>query len=242
MVESAANKGMLWTINDSGHEADIFLIDQKAETRMTCRLEGVDNRDWEDIALAKDPATGTHFVYVGDVGDNMSQYETKIIYRFAEPRLGNDKKIMISRFDRFEVTLPDGRHDIETLMIDPITNDMFMISKWDDSVRVYRVPYPYAFRSTAILELALPLYKIVAGDISVDGTEILLKDYAHVYYWKKDAEESVSNTLKLPPVRVPYLREPQGESIAFARDGSGYYTLSESTNKARASLLFYKRK
>jgi hypothetical protein len=38
------------------------------------------------------------------------------------------------------------------------------------------------------------------------------------------------------------VRERQGEAIAFARDGSGFYTLSESVPEERAWVVFYKRK
>lgn len=242
LVASAVNEGMFWTLNDSGHDPELYLIDQKAETRMVCRLADVDNRDWEDIAIAEDPSNGLTYLYVADIGDNLSQYETKLIYRLREPRLGDKKKMMIEEFDTLEVALSDGVHDTETLMIDPIQRDLVLISKWEDSVRVYTVKFPYPTKTTAALQLKLPMYKIVAGDISVDGREILLKDYEHVYYWQRHGEETVINTLSRPPVRLPYKREPQGEAIAFARDGSGYYTLSESTKKKKAELLFYQRK
>jgi hypothetical protein len=242
LVASANNKGMFWTLNDSGHPAELYLIDQKAKTRMVCRLADTKNRDWEDIALAEDPASGINYLYVADIGDNMSQHKTKLIYRLQEPTLGDSKKVIIEHFDTLEIVLPDGVRDTETLMIDPIHHNMLLVSKWEDSVHVYTINFPYPRKSFAALQLKLPMHKIVAGDISVDGTEVLLKDYAHVYYWQREGEEEITSTLSRPPVRLQYQREPQGEAIAFARDGSGYYTLSESTKKHKAELLFYSRR
>src|SRR5688572_18319451 len=48
LAASANNSGMLWTHNDSGNGNDIFLIDQKLNIKLTCKLKGVINRDWED--------------------------------------------------------------------------------------------------------------------------------------------------------------------------------------------------
>src|SRR6478752_2144940 len=49
-------------INDSGHPADVFLIDIHAQIRMVCHLKGVENRDWEDITLGT--VEGKNFIYV----------------------------------------------------------------------------------------------------------------------------------------------------------------------------------
>ncbi|QLH32936.1 MAG: hypothetical protein HWD62_11375 [Cyclobacteriaceae bacterium] len=69
----------------------------------------------------------------------------------------------------------------------------------------------------------------------------MLKNYDHVYYWKRKGSESIADLLKQTPSELAYKPEKQGESIAWSRDGSGYYTLSESSKRS-AQLLFYKRK
>jgi hypothetical protein len=87
----------------------------------------------------------------------------------------------------------------------------------------------------------IPFHKIVAGDISANGEEVLLKTYDHIYYWKRIPGETIIDLLKRKPMRLPYDREPQGEAIGFAQDGSGYFTLSERKNNKPAELIFYKR-
>jgi hypothetical protein len=44
------------------------------------------------------------------------------------------------------------------------------------------------------------------------------------------------------PVKIYYEPEVQGEAIAWKRDGTGFYTLSESGLISNADLFFYKRK
>jgi hypothetical protein len=244
LVESIANPKHLWTLNDSGNPAEVFLIDQTAQIKLTCKLNHIDNRDFEDIAIGVGPEAGKNYVYAADIGDNLERYEVKRIYRFEEPMLvSREKEMLIEKFDTLQVSLPDEIRDTETLMIDPQSNDLFLVSKMEDSVRLYQVRYPFT-KEVMIAELAatLPLNKIVAGNISPDGREVLMKDYERVYYWKNKNGWTLSKLLLTPPETLAYDREPQGESICWARDGSGYYTLSEKADGKLGKLLFYNRR
>jgi hypothetical protein len=88
----------------------------------------------------------------------------------------------------------------------------------------------------------LPFSRIVAADISIDGSELLLKDYDRIYYWSRKEGQSIPELMNTSPVELPYDREPQGEAIAWQRDGEGFYTLSETMKNYRGRLLFYERK
>ena len=82
---------------------------------------------------------------------------------------------------------------------------------------------------------------ITAGDISPDGTEIILRNnkqpdhadpairaQAPFFYWTRTAGETVFQAMSREPIRVANsLRQDQGEAICWAHDGSGYYTSSE---------------
>ena len=241
LAASVANPGMLWTLNDNGNPAEVFLIDQHARTRLVCKLVNVRNRDWEDIAIGAGPEEGKTYVYVADIGDNEAQYEFKIIYRFVEPVLSLEKEVIITEYDTLALRMPDGKRDAETLLIDPLTHDLFIVSKRESNVGLYRSPYPFTYDTTTLEKVStLHLTAIVAGSISADGQEVLLKNYAKVYYWKKSNNESLSDLLAKQPIELDYEREPQGEAIAWSSDGSEFYTLSENKG-GKASLIVYKR-
>ncbi|HCZ37793.1 MAG TPA: hypothetical protein DHV26_17875 [Cytophagales bacterium] len=242
LVASAAHPGYFWTHNDSGNGAQLFLIDSTANIAATMPLGAVRNRDWEDITLGPGPDPDKTYVYVGDIGDNKAQYPYKIIYRLEEPTAIENKTI--EHFDTLFVQLPDGTRDSEALMIDPISSRMFMVSKREDSVRLYQFPNTWKSGDTltAELKIKMPYNLTVAADISFDGSEVLLKNYDHVYYWKREGTEPIADLLQRTPLELRYKPEKQGEAIAWSRDGSGYYTLSESSTHERARLLFYKRK
>ena len=243
LVASVANPGFLWTINDSGNPPEIFLIDLQAKTRLVCTLSHARNRDWEDIAIGAGPNERKKYIYVADIGDNWAQDELKFIYRFEEPTLKSQTKITITQYDTLILRMPDGRRDAETILIDPFTDDLFLISKREDSVALYTTPYPFQ-KSPIVLHkvMKLPFTRIIAGSISQDGTQILLKTYEKVFYWKRTRQESLADALAKRPIELPYDREQQGEAIAWSLVGDEYYTLSEGTMGNSADLLMYKFK
>ncbi len=244
LVESIQNPGLLWTHNDSGNAAEVFLIDKSTTIILTCKLKGVKNRDWEDIAVGPGPIPGKNYVYVADIGDNFAQHGLKYIYRFEEPTLTPGiKEIEITQIDRITFQLSDKEKDTECLILDPSTKDLYVVSKREKPVYVYQLKYPCSTteKLTAISVLSLPLTQIVGGDFSADRNELVLKSYDEIYYWNIKDNETVINALKVKPRKLTYKQEPQGEAFAWARDGSGYYTISEKVKGEKSALTFYKR-
>lgn len=244
LVASHANSGMLWTHNDSGDKARIFLIDSLGKYQATVWVKGATNRDWEDIALGAGPQPDNTYLYIGEIGDNLARYPHKVIYRIEEPKFTGDTTLSVEDVDSIRFTLPDGNRDTEALMIDPHTKDLYIFSKWEEAINLYRLPYPQSTTEMMVAEKvleALPFTLIVAADWSTDGEEILIKSYKQVYYWKRKKDQPLSETLREVPEILPYDEEPQGESIAFAHDGSGYYTLSEYAKGVKPTLMFYPR-
>jgi hypothetical protein len=241
LASSVANPGSMWVINDSGNPAEVHLIDTTARVTLTCRLS-VKNRDWEEVAVGPGPINGKTYVYVGDIGDNNAIYDTKYIYLFEEQTADQPIK-NVSLADTLIIRLSDGKRDTEAMLIDPITKDLYIISKREDSVGVYKVPQPYTKEVMTAQKVAkIPYYQIVAGSFSPDGTEILLKDYDHVYYWRRSKDEPLETVLLRKPQQLPYKRESQGEALTWKLDASGYYTLSETNPGKPAYLRFYSRR
>lgn len=245
IVSSINNPGYLWVHNDSGNDAEVFLVDPNLNIKAGLKLNGIKNRDWEDIAVGPGPVEGKNYIYVGEIGDNEARYQYKHILRFEEPVIdGSEKKITVDSVDKIAFQLPHKRKDTETLLIDPFTKDLYVISKREEPVYVYQLKYPYSTTDTltATEIISLPFTQIVGGDFSADGKEILLKNYVNIYYWSNSSGKSIVEVLKEKPILLPYEEEPQGESITWARDGSGFYTLSEMNPTEKTFLYFYKRK
>jgi hypothetical protein len=243
IAASISNPGLLWIQNDSGNPAEIFLVDKELNVKLTVNFPRLVNRDWEDIAVGPGPDSSRNYIYIGEIGDNFAQYQEKRIYRFEEPQVGKDAVLSIDSVDIITVQLPKARKDTEALMIEPKTRDLFIVSKRENPVVVYKIPFPQATDSTITADsvTTLPFGQICGGDFSGDGKEILLKNYQNVFYWKLKKNESVEQAFRREATILPYEEEPQGEAITFARDGSGYFTISEIVKDEKTYLMFYRR-
>ncbi|TRX58692.1 hypothetical protein FNH22_12500 [Fulvivirga sp. M361] len=239
---SIKNPGLLWTHNDSGDTARIFLIHENGQDVKTFYLSGLQNRDWEDLTLGPGPEKGENYLYIAEMGDNKAIHEYQYIYRFKEP--SRDDDVMITDVDVIRFQYPDGNRDAECLMVDPLTADLYIVSKREQNVHLYNMAYPQSTSETVIPKNVgtLHFHKIVAGDISADGQEIIMKTYDRILYWKRKENNDIKETLLTPPIDVPYQPEPQGESIAWNVDDSGFYTLSEEPGEKEAEVYFYQRK
>ncbi len=232
---------LIYVHTDSGGDAAVYMLDSLGRELGTVELEGAINRDWEDIAVGLG-ARGESYVYVGEIGDNAGIHSEILIYRFPEPQAV--KKVQQVKPEILKLTYPDGPRDSETLMVDPISGDLFIVTKRDDKNSIFRVSQKAFSTGKAVLEplLRLGFTGAVAGDISADGTEILIKNYFAVYYWERKSGESVGQALQRKPKRLPYVPEPQGEAIGFDDDASSYFTLSEKRFSIDPVLYRYPKK
>ena len=241
-----SNAGVLWTHNDSGDENRIFAINPQGKPLTTFLIAGVTERDWEDIAVGPGPIKGRQYLYVGDIGDNLSQYDVKYIYRIAEPEVKSGQPpagAILNGAETIAFQYPDGKRDAETLMVDPQTKDIYIVSKRESNVRVYRAPYPQSKKQTITLQFVatLNLNNVVGGDISHSGDEVVITTYSAIYYWRKPLDEKSWKIFETEPVSVPYIPEPQGEAGGWRADGLGYYTISEEPAGIPSHLYFYPR-
>ena len=164
------------------------------------------------------------------------------IYRFIEPITGTDT---VSNWDKISFQYPDGSHDAEAILLDNSTKDIYIITKRDAKSKIYKLSYPQSttFINTADSVGELSFTGAVGAAISPDGTELLVKTYTNVFYWKRKAGESIATALQRTPVTLDYIAEPQGEAICFKRDNSAFFTLSEKPSIiASVSLNEYLRK
>ncbi|OAD24135.1 lipoprotein [Candidatus Thiomargarita nelsonii] len=242
---SRKNTDVLWIHNDSGDQNRIYAINSQGNYLGAYYIDDVSSRDWEDIAVGPGPIDSEHYIYIGDIGDNQAEYDFKYIYRVREPYVDFNQSPLVSTISDVEVIkfqYPDGKRDAETLMVDPLTKDIYIVSKRESNVRVYRAPYPQATNSTITLEHVATLNldgQTVGGDISPSGLGILLKTYSSIYYWCRMSGQKLWQTFKNKPVTVPYTIEPQGEAVGWMSNGLGYYTISEEPDGNPAHLYFY---
>jgi hypothetical protein len=243
MVASRKNKGNFWVINDSGNQPMIYLIDPNAKIVHSAWLKDCRNFDWEDLTIRTDPKTGASQLIVADIGDNVAFRDYISLLVFDEPDWTTSKEDTIDSIVEIKLRYEDGPRDAETILADPIDNKLYVITKREEQVRLYEVPESATSNNpgTMVFTGVLPFHNITSGDISRDGSEILLKSYNAVFYWQRSKNQSLGDALVSPHELLNYKPEPQGESISWSIDGTGFYTLSEKSWADRQVLLFYER-
>lgn len=245
---SRNNPGFIWAQQDSGNDNHLFLLDgQSGGIVATYRIQGIENRDWEDIEIAPGPLDGRNYLYVGDFGDNEAIYGSYTIYRFEEPLFEESQRgetiDLEVEVDRINYRYPEKNHDVEALMVDPLTKDIYVVTKRDERSMLYVALYPQPLNEefTVLKGGEFSFWAVTAATVSEDGREILIKNYSQVFYWSRQDDEPLVETLGMEPMEAPYNRiEAQGEAVCFDNKG-GYYTLGESMNGIRPVLYYYRR-
>ena len=81
---------------------------------------------------------------------------------------------------------------------------------------------------------------IVGADISRDGKMILIKTYYQIFLINRDLNIPFSSSiLKGEQIPLDYIPEPQGESVCWSWDQSGYFTISEQYGNTPVNLYYY---
>ena len=253
LVASKNMPGKLWVHNDSGDKNRIFLLNTSGQWQGTFYLNGVGNRDWEDIAISK--INNENYLFLADIGDNEASYNNEyFIYKVKEPSAVSNGDTYLNNVETIKFKYNDGARDAETLLVDQLTQDMYVITKREERIRVYKIAAPQATNTINTAEFVSELSiggqlggvpaGATGGDISVDNSEIIIKSYFQIFYWKLKTDETIKQALSRSYDKtLPYSPEPQGEGIGFAADNTGYYTIGEAGEaKNIVNLYFYKRK
>ena len=236
MAASRKNPGVLWVHNDSGDSARIYAISTEGKLLKICRIDGGHCRDWEDIAIGPGPDKQLDYLYIGDIGDNGARYKSIIIYRLPEPKVdpnSTQTDIQIGPAETIELLYPDGPKDAETLMVDPVNGDIYVISKRKVFCRVYRVASdeltqrPVRMSQVAILPWTLA----VGGDISPDGKYIIVRSLSHASLWLRPKDKPLWQAFSQEPINIQLMPEPQGEAICFDAKGRGFFSTSEKAHQ-----------
>lgn len=253
LAASRRNPGAWWIHNDSGDSARLFAIDAAGALLATVALDGADARDWESIAVGPPEVDGAATVYLGDTGDNSVMRDPSggrgsiRVYRFTEPRLasgeagsaGTAGEQLRASVDTLVFEFPEQAHDVEALLVDPVSGDLVVVTKdWQRTgvSQVFRASADAAAGSTTTLELvgSVPLEPgtlVTAADTSPDGAVVALRSYGAVHLYERPAGEPLWAAFETVPCEGPSPGEIQGESLGFDLDGASYLTVSEGAGQ-----------
>lgn len=253
LVASRVHPGVYWTHNDSGGTPAVFALRTDGTDLGGYGFVGAKATDWEDIAVGPKKGAAGSYIYAGDIGDNAAELplgaggtprDKVTIYRVAEPNpLLPLPGGVITEVEHFDLVYPNGPEDAEAMFVDPVSGDLFIITKSPiGRSRIVSAPAASMVNGATItlndfgVKQIVPVVNpsstfpgtfVTGADISVDGSLILVRTYQAVMAFSRAAGQSVPEALKGASCNAPQTNETQGESVAIAADMSRYLTISE---------------
>jgi hypothetical protein len=231
---SVDQPGILFGVNDSGHEPELFAFDTTGADRGRWRIVGAINRDWEAVAVGRCvPGGGAWCVYIGDVGDNALRRPLISIYRVAEPAplAGGERGEL--RADVLIARYPDGAHNVEGMVVAPdgslhlFTKELRRSGRTAPAAtRVYELAprlWGGATPAEATLVDSLPIapdardrHAVTDAALSRNGAVLVVRTPARLFTFSLDPTSG-----RLRPDRAPAicdlspLAEEQGEGVGI---------------------------
>jgi hypothetical protein len=241
--------GVFWVHNDSGDTARVFAIGADGRDLGEYDLAGATAVDWEDIAVGPGPVAGVSYLYLGDIGDNHKTRSSVVVYRVPEPLVDPTVPAgapqTLGGVDALTFHYPDGAHDAEGLIVDPVGGDLFVVTKElvSGTAQVFRAKASLTGGSTTTLTQVATValgfgHGVTGADVTRTGDVVALRTYFSVALFPRPAGDSLARAFAQPPcagAAPPFgtgspSAEAQGEAIGFTRDGRGYLTLSEGSH------------
>jgi hypothetical protein len=187
-------------------------------------LRGVRARDWEDIERGP-----RRTLWLADIGDNRSTRNLGVlVHEVPEPTGPSATLAAVSYRLRYE----DGPHDAEALLISPRTGRLLVVTKSLAGGDVYQAPAALGAGAVNVLRRVghVDVPEVTAGDVSPDGTRVVLRNYTAAYEWDVRGDD-VAAALRARPARIALPGQPQGEAITYSRDGAALLISSEGVGQ-----------
>lgn len=224
VVTSRKHPGLLWTMNDSGGEAALFLVDTAGITLATYAVPNAVNTDWE--ALGRGPCGKRECIYIGDTGDNGRDRRSVTLYRTPEPnppRAGEKGwSGTAAKPEALEVRYPDGSHDVEAMYVEPDESVALITKGRSGGALVFRVPGSawgerrpvVALRSDSLpIPIGFLTGRLVTdAALAPDGHRVAVRTYRDIWFFTRDTTGRLTPDPTRPVCDIAGL-EPQGEGI-----------------------------
>ncbi len=245
----------LWTHNDSGDRARLFLIGTNGRTLGTAKVQGVKPDDWEDMCSFR--RNGKSYLLIGDIGDNQQQRRELTLCLVEEPdaRVVESPAVWhLQPVALIPLRLEGGPRNCEALAVDAAGGTILLASKslaggcqifqaaWDwaaatrGQAATARPAEPTAssaaFPPLSAKPIAHAEIPLATGmDISEDGRRAIIVSYLGGYEWTRRDGEDWAAALARPPRFLPLPIRSQGEAICYGADDRSLYLTSEGRSQ-----------
>ena len=243
LAASSRNSDFLWIVNDSGGTSEIHLFQTDGTPRGSVQVSGVKNKDWED--LSSFTLNGTPYLLVADTGDNSAKRDSVTVHIIPEPKLPTGETMLSAKLApswSITFTYENGPRDCEAVAVDAKAEKILLVTKRDKIPELHELPLRSGKKPATTKRLGttrviapavsfLPFRNQPTGlDLSAAGTRAAIVTYYGVFIFNRAPDESWSDALsRKPDLSAAHLLH-QAESVAFSKDGTTVFTVSEGKN------------
>jgi len=237
----------LWAINDGGNPNVLILLNRRGRVLREVAAGGALNTDWEDLAAVR--WKGRHYLLIADTGDNSAQRDFVTLWLIEEPNPRMPKSVP-GPARRLDFRYPQGPRDVESMTVDPVSGDIFLLSKRTVPTVLYRLnmsdfdepSVKLAERLTALGGIEQPTEREIRRDgalsrfrsqttamtLDCSGRGLLVLTYSAVYRYQRDIGQSWQDALTAQtPSKSVLSLLPQAEAMALDPECNNLYIGSE---------------
>jgi hypothetical protein len=261
LAASRRYEDILWSMNDSGGEAELFALTIRGEHVGRWSIDLPKPTDWE--AMDSFQWRGKNYLLVADIGDNFATRDSVSYTILEEPdaRSLADGTILRPLISQHFV-YPNGPKDSEAIAVNPARGEILVLSKRTKPPELYRLPLSLfaanetqeqtdagepitASYVTSLQGFVAPArvdgdlyggiwqYLAMPTGMSIADDSLLVTTPAHAYLFDL-------NNLVSPPYRVMLPFVGQREAIAFAKDRSDRAYVSHERKHGLRSADIYR--
>ena len=244
VAASPRSAGRLWVHDDSGGGNTLYAI-AASDGAYQGRVEVVeaDNEDWEDLAIGPCPDEDCGCLYIADAGSSDGSRTNGVLWIVPEPDLADGITVAATAIP---FTWPDGGHDAEALLVDPVSGETLLVTKEPTGpAGIYAFPQAPPHSSGGLTlekvgEIDLSTVgaaetAVTGGAVSPGGERLALRTDEDLLVFTI-GDDGLIAALSHVPVHLDAPKAQNGEAVTFSADGSALYLINEGSTPILWSL------
>ncbi len=232
---AVADSGAIWTVNDGGNPAEIYLLDAGGMILSSFHDSLLQNDDWEDLA------EDSNRLYVGDFGNNNQRRRNLSIFilnRNGSSLSSSLEKIDFRYPDQVEFPPPSSNWNFDCEAFFHSGDSLYLLSKNLSNPnsgfsKLYRLPDTPGNYTANVIDSFYFNEPVTSADISSDRKTVIVLTYFSI--WRFTGFQG-NNFLTGKAERFPLKGFSQKEAVCFINDDKIF--LSDERHFGKGGKLY----
>lgn len=238
----AYSNNLIYTIEDSGNESEVTVIDTLGNITKTISVNNVENIDWEDLTFDNKGS-----LYIGDFGNNDNVRKDLAIYKINQADLQKSEidvayKITFDYPEQkdFPPKKKDLMFDVEAFF--EYNNHFYLFTKnrsrgFDGTSYIYKIPNKPGHHHAQLIKTIKTCgdyhnCAITSAAISPDGLKFVLLSHSKVWLFENYSNDDITNA-KMSELYLNHYS--QKEAVCF-KNNNQLFIADEKVKKTGGNL------